>query len=119
MPFRFESLRIWHQARELSNEVAQLVANFPEHERYGLASQMSRAANSISLNIAEGAGRDSNRDFSRFLGIAIGSTFEVVSASYLALDRDYIKAESHKKIYENAEHLAASMNAFRKTLNRS
>jgi four helix bundle protein len=100
MPFRFEGLKIWHQAREFSDEVYRLVAGFPDHERYSLTSQMTRAANSISLNIAEGSGRDTDMDFNRFLGIAIGSAFEVVSASYLALDRGYVDPKAQNVLYE-------------------
>ncbi|MBN1310055.1 MAG: four helix bundle protein [Anaerolineae bacterium] len=51
MPFRFEGLQIWHQARQFSNEVYWLVAGFLDYERYSLTSQMTRAANSISLNV--------------------------------------------------------------------
>lgn len=52
MPFRFESLKIWQQARDFSNHVYQLTACFPDGERYSLVSRMTRAANSVSLNIA-------------------------------------------------------------------
>ena len=66
MPFRFEGLQIWHQARAFSNEVYRLAAEFPDYKRYSLTSQMTRAANSISLNIAEGAGRDTDIDLTVF-----------------------------------------------------
>ncbi len=116
MPFRFEGLQIWHQAREFSNDVHRLVAGFPECERYSLTSQMTRAANSVSLNIAEGSGRDTDVDFNRFLGIAMGSAFEVVSASFLALDRGYVDSRTQNVLYEKAEQLAKSINSFRRTL---
>src|SRR5690348_175869 len=99
MPFRFESLQIWHQARTFSNHIFKIAIKFPESEKYGLASQITRAADSVALNIAEGSGRDTNSDFNRFLGIAIGSTFEVVSASFLAMDRGYIDQATHDLIY--------------------
>jgi four helix bundle protein len=116
MPFRFEGLQIWHQARDFSNEVHRLVAGFPDSERYSLVSQMARAANSISLNIAEGSGRDTGLDFNRFLGIAMGSAFEVASASFLALDRGYINTDVHHALYVQAEQLAKSISSFRRTL---
>jgi four helix bundle protein len=118
MSFRFEGLKIWHQARDFSNRVYRIVSGFPNHERFGLASQMTRAANSVSLNIAEGSGRDTDVDFSRFLGIAIGSVFEVVSASFLALDRGYIGDETHRRLYSQAEQLGKNINSFRRTLHR-
>lgn len=118
MPFRFEGLDIWHQAVALSNEVYELVSRFPDHEKYGLANQMTRAANSVSLNIAEGAGRDTDADFNRFLGIAVGSTFEVVAASFLALNQGYVTKETHATLYTRAEKLGKTINRFRRTLKR-
>jgi four helix bundle protein len=116
MPFRFESLQIWHQARAFSNDIARLAARLPEQERHSLASQLTRAANSISLNIAEGSGRDTDADFNRFLAIAIGSTFEVASGLFLALDRGYLTQDAHKTLYDQAEQIGKSINSFRKTL---
>ena len=118
VPFRFESLRIWHDAVDFSDEVYRLSASFPDNERYGLTSQITRAANSISLNIAEGSGRDTPQDFNRFLGIAIGSTFEVAAALFLALKRGYVSDEIHQRIYAQAESLGKSISRFRKTLIR-
>src|SRR3989304_10513849 len=88
--FRFESLDIWHMARVYAGKVYASTARFPRHEDYGLRSQMNRAANSISLNIAEGAARSSNKAFDYHLELAVGSAFEVVGASFLALDRGYV-----------------------------
>jgi four helix bundle protein len=116
MPFRFEGLEIWHLARRSAGSVYQVTAGFPGHEQYGLASQMNRAANSISLNIAEGAGRSTSTDFNRFLGIAVGSTFEVVAGSFLALDRGYVDRQAHDGLYREAENLARQINSFRRTL---
>ena len=118
MPFRFEGLDIWHQAVELSNEAYKFVVKFPDHEKYGLANQMTRAANSVSLNIAEGAERDTDADFNRFLGIAVGSTLEVVAASFLALNQGYVLKETHAVLYARAEKLAKTINRFRHTLRR-
>ncbi len=60
MPFRFESLEIWHKARDFSARIYEMTAKFPPHELYGLASQMNRGSNAVSLLIAEGAGLDTN-----------------------------------------------------------
>jgi len=114
--FRFESLEIWRLARAYAERVYAVTAKFPRHEDYGLRSQMNRAVNSIGLNIAEGAGKSSNKAFGYHLDIAVGSTFEVVSASFLALDRAYITDEEQKLLYSEGERLAKSINAFRNTL---
>ena len=113
MPFRFESLDIWHAARAFAKAIYPLTAKFPRHEDYGLHSQMNRAANSIVLNIAEGSGRSSDKAFDNFLEIAVGSTFEVAAASFRALDESYITAEEQKNLYNQAEILAKRINAFR------
>ena len=116
MAFRFESLDIWHMARAYATKVYAVTARFPRHEDYGLRSQMNRAVNSISLNIAEGSGKRSNKLFDYHLDIAVGSTFEVVGASFLALDRGYITEQEHQALYDEGERLGKSINAFRRTL---
>ncbi len=116
MPFRFEGLEIWQQSREFSGSIFKVATSFPETERFGLAIQLTRAADSICLNIAEGAGRDTNLGFNRFLTIATGSTFEVASALFLALDRGDISQQVHTELYAQAEHLSKSISRFRKTL---
>jgi len=116
MPFRFESLDIWHMARAYATKVYAVTARFPSHEDYGLRSQMNRAVNSISLNIAEGAAKSTNKAFDYHLEIAVGSTLEVVGASFLTLDRGYITEQEQKMLYDEGEQLAKSINAFRRTL---
>lgn len=116
MPFRFEGLEIWRLARGYSTQVYALTARFPRHEDYGLKSQLNRAVNSISLNIAEGAAKSSARAFDYHLEVAVGSAFEVVAASCLALDQKYITAEEQQSVYAEGQRLARSINAFRNTL---
>ncbi|HEC34327.1 MAG TPA: four helix bundle protein [Chloroflexi bacterium] len=87
---RFEGLRVWQEAREIVSLVYRLTAKFPPNERYGLASQMQRAAVSTMSNIAEGFERGTTKEFINFLYIAKGSNGEVRSQAYVALDLDYI-----------------------------
>jgi four helix bundle protein len=72
-----KELKIWQKAVELATEVYQLTADFPKEEKYGLTSQIRRSVVSISSNIAEGAGRNSDREFVQFLGISNGSSYEL------------------------------------------
>ncbi len=116
MSFRFESLRIWHQSRAYATTIYKLTAKFPRKEDYGLTSQMNRAVNSISINIAEGSAKKSNKNFDYFLDTAVGSTFEVVACGFLAVDRGYITENEMKQLYDEGESLARAINAFRKTL---
>ena len=74
---KFKDLKVWKMAMELVVEIYNLSAKFPKEEKYNLASQIKRAAISIPSNIAEGAGRNSNKEFLHFLGIASGSSFEL------------------------------------------
>jgi four helix bundle protein len=99
-----------------SAHIYEVTAKFPQHELYGLANQMNRASNAVSLLIAEGAGLDTNALFNHRLGLAVGETFEVVSGSFLALDRKYLTAEKQTEIYEWGDELARKINAFRNTL---
>lgn len=73
MAFRFEGLEIFHAAIDFSARVYEAVKKFPSEERFDLTSQARRAANSIVLNIAEGCGRGTKKDFSHFLDMALGS----------------------------------------------
>ena len=116
MAFRFEGLEIWHLAREYATHIYEITARFPVHERYALADQLNRAANSVVLNIAEGAGQDTAGQFRRYLGFAIGSVCEVVGGLFLALDRRYIDEATHARLYDEGDRLIRKITNFRKTL---
>jgi four helix bundle protein len=103
-------------ARAYASKVYTVTPKFPRHEDYGLRVQMNGAANSISLNIAEGAARSTNKAFDYHLEISVGSTFEIVGASFLALDRGYVTEHEQKELYSESERLAKAINAFRNTL---
>jgi four helix bundle protein len=73
----FKKLNIWNDSMILVKSIYEIIALLPENERFGLRNQMSRAAVSIPSNIAEGSSRKSQKDFRRFLEIALGSAFEL------------------------------------------
>jgi four helix bundle protein len=77
MPQDFHDLTVWQRAIELTVCIYRLTQRFPKEEMYGLVSQLRRASVSVASNIAEGRGRLNPAEFRRFLGIALGSTFEV------------------------------------------
>jgi len=116
MPFRFEGPEIRKKARKFSAKVHEVTVNFPRDEMYGLTDQINRASDAVSLLIAEGSGLQTNAVFSHRLGLAVGETFEVVSGSFLALDRKYITPEKQAEMYERGDALARKINAFRNTL---
>lgn len=82
-------LLVWQKGMDLAERVYALTATFPKHEVYGLSSQVRRASTSIPANIAEGNGRDSTKDYLRFLSIAVGSLAEVETFFELALRLEY------------------------------
>jgi four helix bundle protein len=86
-----KELKIWHKAMELTTEVYRLTANFPKEEKYGLTSQIRRAAVSIPSNIAEGAGRNSNKEFVQFLAISNGSSYELQTQLLLSKNFNLIQ----------------------------
>ena len=116
MPFKFEKLIVWQKAVDLSDIVNQLSRSFPKDELYILTSQIKRAADSVSLNIAEGSTGQSNPEFRRFLGYALRSAIEVVGCIYLARRRKYIRDNDFEKIYTLCEELLVMINSLRKTL---
>lgn len=116
MAFKFENLRVWQDAVELSNTINQIVMTFPKHEMYVLSSQIQRATDSISLNIAEGSTGQTNPEFKRFLGYAIRSGIEVIGCLHLAKGRKLISSEQFVTLYEQTEKLIKSTQALRKTL---
>ena len=103
MAFKFEELKVWHKAVDLSNEMDLLARQFPKLELYSLTSQIKRAADSVVLNIAEGSTGQTIPEFRRFLGIALRSAIEVVACLFLAEKRKYITTEKFEKYYSEYE----------------
>ena len=77
MPQDFHDLAVWQRAIDLTVGIYKLTRKFPKEETYGLVSQLRRASVSVASNIAEGRGRLNSGEFRQFLGIALGSTFEI------------------------------------------
>jgi len=104
------------KAAELSEKVNNLVKKFPKDELYILISQMKRAADSVSLNIAEGSTGQSNAEFKKFLGYALRSNVEVVGCLHLASRRKYITQEEFQEFHKYCEELLVMINALRNSL---
>jgi len=94
----FKKLKVWEKGHQLTLGVYKFTAPFPKEERYGLTSQMRRAAASIVSNIAEGCGRAGRPDFARFLQIATGSASELEYQLLLARDLNFLKPEEHQNL---------------------
>ncbi len=114
--FNFEKLDVWHKAIAFANSVYAVSSKFPESERFGLTSQMRRAAVSVSSNIAEGSSRSSRPDFARFVEIATGSLFEVVSQLAIARKQRFLDESNYRQLYEMAEEIVRMASGLRKSL---
>src|SRR5215470_12002532 len=114
--FNFEKLDTWHEAITFANTVYELTRSFPSEERFGLTNQMRRAAVSISSNIAEGCSRSSRADYARFVEIASGSLYEVVSQATVGRNRRYLDEAEYKLLYEAAEKQNRMLSALRRSL---
>lgn len=94
----YRRLAVWNKAHALTLRVYAATARFPREEIYGLTSQVRRATSSIPANIAEGCGRNSDRELSRFLLIAMGSANEAEYHLLLAKDLDYVTIEDYNSL---------------------
>jgi four helix bundle protein len=114
--FNFEKLDVWQKAIDFANLVYNETRAFPAEERFGLTNQLRRAAVSVSSNIAEGSSRSSKSDFARFLEIAAGSVFEVVSQGFIAQRQGFWSDVQFRRIYSDAEELSRMLSGLRKSL---
>ena len=112
----FKELIVWKKARVFVKEIYSITAKYPVSENFTLTNQIRRAAISISNNICEGAGRNSNSDFKRFLDIALGSSFETENMIYLSVDLNYINKEEEKKLIEMVIEIQKMINGLKDKL---
>src|SRR5437867_3228657 len=109
--FNFEKLDVWQRAIDFADLIYNHTRRFPSGERFGLTNQMRRAAVSISSNIAEGTSRMSQTDFGRFIEIATGSVFEVVSQTFIGRRQGFINEEDFRVLYLAADEIDRMLRA--------
>ena len=114
--FNFERLEVWHKAIEFADLVYDVTKTFPSEERFGLISQMRRAAVSVSSNVAEGTSRNSRGDYARFVEIACGSLFEVISQLFISRRQGYISDTDFERIYSAGELQGRMLSGLRNSL---
>jgi four helix bundle protein len=101
----FKELEVWKESRVLTKDI-YLSTNFlPQDEKFGLISQIRRCVISIASNIAEGAAKDSQKDFLRYLQISLGSSFELESHLILCVDLEFISKTQMENHLENIERI--------------
>lgn len=101
----FKELKVWQKAIDLVTETYLKSKDFPKDEIYGLTSQIRRSAASIPSNIAEGCGRKSNKDFANFLGIALGSAFELETQLIICKNLNFIKQDNFVSLVSEIQHI--------------
>ncbi|RJQ15043.1 MAG: four helix bundle protein [Nitrospiraceae bacterium] len=112
----FRNLKIYQRAIEFSVKIYNLTKSFPKEELFGLTNQIRRAVTSISLNVAEGSGNSSNKEFKRFLEISLRSNYEVIACLEIAQRLTYCKKEDTDNLITEANEIASMIVGFRKQL---
>ncbi len=113
---RFKDLEIWKKSRLFCSEIYTITSKFPDSEKFGLANQLRRASVSIPSNIAEGSSRQSNKDFSRFLQITLGSAYEVETQLLIAHDLNFISEEELNSLSKKLLEIIKMTSKFKSTL---
>lgn len=112
----FEKLKIWQKAMDIAVEVYEISLLLPEDEKFNLIYQVKKCAVSIPSNIAEGSGRNSNKEFVQFLGIANGSTFELITQLILAKRLKLVNEEAVQPVINQLVEVSNMNFSFQKTL---
>ena len=119
--YNYKQLKVWQKAMKLVIHVYKATKNFPKHEQYGLISQMRRSVISIPSNIAEGHGRNSDKEIVRFLDIARGSIFELDTQIEISRQLHFLNTQEFNIIFnlldETSRMLSGLRNSKLKTQN--
>jgi four helix bundle protein len=107
--YSFEKLEVWQLARQFRKEVYIITKSFPSDERFGLTSQLRRAASSIGDNLAEGTGKLTAKDKAKYTTIAFGSAMETLNHLIGSLDLSYLKEEDYRSLREKLEVITRSL----------
>lgn len=108
----FNQLKVWQKAHQLVLNVYRLTRDFPPDERFGLTAHLLRSAVSIPSNIAEGCGRQGDKELARFLSIAAGSASETEYQLILARDLAYLDPEHHQEFDAQVNEVKRMLNVF-------
>jgi len=113
---QYKELKLWQKAIEFVSEIYLVTSRFPAIERFNLISQINRAAVSIPSNIAEGAGRNSNKEFVQFLAIAHASTYEVETQLIISNNLGYLLESDLNRLIELLNEMQKMNFAFQQKL---
>lgn len=108
----FKELKVWQKAHRFVLDVYRHSRGFPSEERFGLTAHLRKSASSIPSNIAEGCGREGERELARFLCIAAGSASESEYQLLLAHDLGYLQADAHRQLDDQVNEVKRMLNSF-------
>jgi four helix bundle protein len=114
----FNKLQVWQRSHKMVLALYRATRSFPSDERFGLISQLRRAALSVPTNIAEGSRKAAPKDYARFLNIAEGSLGETEYLVLLSRDLDYLPSEPATSLLAEIKDLASMLHSLRKTVQR-
>ncbi len=112
---KFQDLIVYQKSLDFTVIVREVCQKFPKDELYVLSSQFKRACDSIVLNISEGAGDSSDKEFVRFLGYSLRSAFECIGCSDVALKNKYIDEKTYKNLFAKSNEIIAMLYSLQKT----
>ena len=113
---KFRKLSVWKKSMDFVNQVYVITRDFPKFEQFCLTSQLRRSSLSIPLNIAEGAGSGSDREFKRFLRISLRSIYETITSLEIAQNQKFINNKHFNKLTKEADEIAAMTSGLIKRL---
>ena len=113
---RFKELEIWKRSRLFCSDIYQITSKFPESEKFGLTNQLKRASVSMPSNIAEGSSRQSNKDFSKFLEVTLGSAYEIETQLLIASDLKFISNTELDNLINELDEIIKMISKFKSTL---
>ena len=116
---KFRNYKVWQRGMDFVEVVYRASANFPQDERFGLTSQLRRAVVSVPMNIAEGAGSSTDKEFAKFVGYSLHSTYEVMTAIELAERLGFFASEVKDGLLDEADQIAAMLASLKKKLGGS
>lgn len=115
MRHNYKNLKIWQLGIEIANDISDVLLNFPKHERFDLSSQLSKCSVSIPSNIAEGSAR-TDKSFSHFIDISLGTSFELTTQLMVAKHRKYINESVFNQLENKIEEFQRMTMSFQNGL---
>lgn len=112
--FSFEKLDVWQHSKDFTVKIYKVTADFPDTEKFGLVSQLRRAAVSVSSNIAEGSSRKTGTDQGRFYTMAYSSAVEILNQLIISKDLDFLNDNIFKELRSEIEHITSMLNRLHK-----